>query len=431
MRLTLLVFLLTLAAVSGGCTGSATQEVSLVLRFATQPTEGLAGQTMPAFEVRLMDTNLEITVPDDVSIVRLSLEVNPGGLALQGRTEARLSSGRATFDGVILPQAANGYVLRATLVSGGATDGLSTTFNIRPIFELVGFSLAAAASNVPLNTVLEFTFSSAVAVGSVSNTSIEITDLNTNIDTPARGRYIVIGNVVRFEPFIPVLADLSDAGLLAGATVYAISIQATAGGVRSIAGDPLVSSFSDAFATRSTSGLPVPGDLGDPLNHASLPLFLTDAEDIRNGFDPCARNLLPVADRDSPQVISSNPTEGATNVGVVAGDDAGTTYVALPILLLGFSEPIGPWILRGGKVIVRNTDTNETYDLQMAIIQDRFFSQLRIQVLDLDSPFAVDTVPAGNYAIELTGFSDLAGNLLVNSATCTADGTLTISFSTP
>lgn len=432
MRSLRLIVLLLLAGPFAGCTGSATQTFNLALRFTDQPRETLAGDTMPAVVVSLFDVDIDVVSPANSGTVRITLEVNASGapLALQGTTEAPLTNGVAVFDQLVMPEAGAGYVLRATVVEGGATDAVSQTFDIRPQFQVTGFSLVPNASDVDLNTVLEFTFSSPVAVTTVDTDSIRIIDLTTNIDTPARGQFIVIGNVVRFEPDIPRQPDLSDAGFLP-TTVYAISIPTIVSGVRSIQGDELLYSFADAFATRSSAFLPVPGDLSDPSNHLQLPLFFNDDEDIRNGNVLCPRNNLPEADQDNPQVILTNPNDGSTGLGTVAGMSGGITYVRLPFLTLGFSEPIAPWLLNSTNIVVRNVDTNQTFDLVLTLTQDRNVAQVQIEVRDLGSPFMVDTVPSGNYRIELTGFTDLDGNSLVNADTCTADGTFDVDFSTP
>ena len=176
---------------------------------------------------------------------------------------------------------------------------------------------------------------------------------------------------------------------------------------------------------------PTPTPLPPPANHAQLPLFFNDDEDFRNGNVFCPRNALPAADQDNPQMILTNPNDGSTNIGTAAGMAGGITYVRLPFITLGFSEAVGPWLLNATDIVVRNTDTNQTFNLLLTLTQDRTVAQIRIQVRDLSSPFMVDTVPSGNYRIELTGFADLDGNQLVNADTCTADGTYNIDFSTP
>ncbi len=427
MRRIIIAVLPLLAA----CTGSATLNVQLILAFGTQPSGTLEGQVLPTFQVQLKDAAQGFII-DRVGNVQLFIDNHPTGgpVVLGGTTIRALANGIATFDDITLSAAGVGWTFRVSVTGPDATDALSQAFDIRAPFQVVAFSLVPSSSDVPLNTVLQFTFNSNVAVNSVSNASIKITDLTTNIGDPAGGRYLVIGSVVLFEPTIAQLANLSDSGFLPD-TIYSVSVQVAIDGVRSIQGDALATSFSDAFATLDPSFLPNSSDLSDPANHAQLPLFFTDAEGIENGLPPCPRAILPLVDRDSPQVILTSPNEGSGNVGTVAGMNMAITYIRLPNLLLQFSEPFAHWRAIAANVVVRNTDTGETFDLQFAINQTRFFSELAISVLDLNSPFAIDTVPAGNYRVEVTNFSDLAGNLLVNSTSCTADGTLNLTFSTP
>lgn len=411
------------------CTGSAALDVQLALLFGVQPSGTLEGQVLSTFQVRLIDANTGVIV-SGIGNIQLFIDTNPSGgpVVLGGTTIRPLVSGVATFTDITLSAAGNGWTFRISVAGQDAADVISQPFDIRPPFEVVGFDSGSGSSEVPLNMTLAFTFSSTVAVSSVSSDSIKITDLTTNVGDPAGGRYLVIANVVLFEPTISQLANLSDSGFLAG-TIYSVSVPDVVGGVRSTQADVLATSFSVAFGTLDPGFLPNSADLSDPTNHAQLPLFFVD-EGIENGAPPCPRSVLPLVDRDSPQILSTSPNEGSGSVGTVAGTDMGMTYIRLPRLLLRFSEPFAHWRAIAANVIVRNTDTDATFDLQFTINQTRFFSELAITVLDLNSPFANDTVPAGNYRVEVTNFSDLAGNLLVNSGTCTADGTFNLTFST-
>ncbi|MHC4960069.1 MAG: hypothetical protein ACYTGN_17050 [Planctomycetota bacterium] len=429
---TKILIITALVAGLAACTGSGSTDARYGLRFEVQPKSTLAGATLPPFSVRLMDLDLGLVDGNRAGTVALSLEDNPSGdpLTLTGTLEVPLVNGEAVFDDVRLGADAIGYRFRARLLDGGAEEVLSTTFTIRPLFEVVGINLAPSSGDVPLNRVLEIEFTATVAANSVDTSSIRIRDL-TNTGLVPFGTFLVIGKKVRFEPRLPQLSDLSDAGFQLD-TVYSIDIPVLpTGGVKSSEGDSLVLGFNDAFATNETSFLAQPADIGHPDNHADLVKFFTDDENLAIGTDPCARDTLPADDRNSPQVTLLNPLQGATDVGTIAGTVDSTTYVRLPVFTVGFSEPIGPWIVRGSNVTIVNTDTSVEYDAQLSLVQTRQFTQLRITVLDLTipPPLAIDTVPVGNYEMRLAGVTDLAGNLLVSDA-CQVDGTFVLAFST-
>lgn len=415
----------------GACTGSATVVVNLKMEFGSQPGNATQGTLIPPFEVRLLDADRDIVVASP-GTVTLTIDTNPSGVpaTLQGTTQRPLVNGVARFDDLALDVAGAGWIVRASITGLTADDVFSEPFTIRPPLEVIGFNLAPSANGVACNQVLEFTFSGAVASTSVDSESIRIIDLTTLVGEPARGRFLVIGDVVRFEPDIPQAPNLSDAGFLPG-TIYAIEIPVAGdAGVKSIAGDELATPWSDAFATLDPAFLPEPGNLADPANHADLPLFFVE-EGIRNGASPCPRDALPLNDQDAPQVILTNPMQGDPGVGVIQGTDGGgTTWVRLPPLSIQFSEPVGPWSVNSLDVVLRNTDTSETIGVQFGLTQSRGFARVQILVRNLASPFAIDAVPAGNYELSLAGFSDLAGKPLVSTA-CVADGTFVLSFATP
>lgn len=336
---------------------------------------------------------------------------------------------------------------RLALVAGFAlvTAGLGSCSGGKvglPPLQVVAFNFAPGFAGVHLNAPLEITFSAPVEPGTVNQDSVRIFTTTTTIEqpdpgAPAIGEYQVSGNVVRFLPALPQAIEdqlLTDAGLRIGFT-YTIQIPASPDviePVRTIEGDPNVVSYSEFFTTKNQTILPAPADIPADPNLNSLQLFFID-EGIENGADPCPRNALPPADQDSPQVIRTDPQEGESGFGTITGIQAGlgTAFVRLDPITIDFSEPIGPWRIRPQNVSIRNTNLGgETFDLFFFFRQDRDLSRLEITVFDADSAFDQASVPQGRYVLSLTQFTDLAGNLLVNSNTCVADGTFDLSFST-
>ncbi|MGH7162510.1 MAG: hypothetical protein ACREID_03415, partial [Planctomycetota bacterium] len=235
-------------------------------------------------------------------------------------------------------------------------------------------------------------------------------------------------------------ADLSDAGLRIGFR-YAIQVPKAPDVIAPVRtppsspgdeGDPVVVEFNESFITLNHTILPAPGDITAEPNLNTLPQFFID-EGIENGTDPCDRSLLPVADRDSPQVIDTDPSEGETGFGTITGIEPGlgTAFVRLDPITIEFSEPVAPWRIRPQNISIRNANLGgETFDLFFFFRQDRSESILQMTVFDADSAFDQASVPQGTYILSLTAFTDLAGNPLVNSQDCDADGTFQLSFST-
>jgi hypothetical protein len=308
-----------------------------------------------------------------------------------------------------------------------------------PPLRVVNFNFAPGFGGVHLNAPLVLTFSTLVDPATVTRDSIRIITTTTTTaepdpGAPAVGTYVVSGNVVTFLPRIPRRADLADAGLRIGFT-YAVQVPApplVIEPLRTPSGDPNVITFQEEFSTINHTILPAPQDITAETNLNTLQRYFID-EGIQNGVDPCDRATLPPADRDSPQVVDSDPDEGESGFGTITGIEPGlgTAFVRLDPIRLVFSEPIAPWRIRPQNVTIRNTNLGgETFDLFFFFTQDRSNTVLQITVFDADSAFDQASVPQGRYVLSLTDFSDLAGNPLVNSATCVADGTFNLSFST-
>jgi len=331
-------------------------------------------------------------------------------------------------------RAAGLLLVAATVTScdGGGGPGL-------PPLQVLLFNFAPGFAGVKLNSPLEFTFSAPVDAFTVTPDTIRIVTTTTttaepNPGAPAVGEFLISGNVVRFLPRIPQRPDLQDAGFRIGFG-YQITIPKSPDviePVRTIEGKPNVVEFRENFQTINQTVLPAPNDLTAEPNLNSLNLFFVD-EGIENGADPCNRATLPAVDRDSPQVIFTDPTEGETGFGTITGIEPGlgTAFVRLDPLTLRFSEPIAPWRIRPQNIAIRNTNLGgETFDLFFFFRQDRDNSILQVTVFDANSAFDQASVPQGRYVLSLTQFSDLSGNRLVNTATCIADGTFNLSFAT-
>src|SRR5437868_5329347 len=82
--------------------------------------------------------------------------------------------------------------------------------NVAPGMILVNF-VQAGEDNVPLNRILEFDFSAPLDPNSVGPSSIQIR-VGPDFGQSVFGQYVIEGSTVFFEPRLPGLCDLSDAG---------------------------------------------------------------------------------------------------------------------------------------------------------------------------------------------------------------------------
>jgi hypothetical protein len=110
--------------------------------------------------------------------------------------------------------------------------------------------LQEGMDNVELNTRVELRFSEAVDPATVSHASIQIRE-GTQFGFSVEGSYRTAGSAVFFEPALPGLCDLSDAGLKAS-TLYRIQCIGAPEEfcVRNLNGQPLNQTTTHEFSTR-------------------------------------------------------------------------------------------------------------------------------------------------------------------------------------
>ena len=154
----------TLTANDGALTGAASSGFNITvgaavkLAFSQQPGNTAAGASIsPALTVVVQDANGN-TVSGDTSNVSLAITTNPGGGTLSGVTAVAAANGVATFGGLSIDKAGNGYVLTAT--DGTLTSAAGNSFNItvntaaKLAFAQQPVNTAAGASITPAVTVL-------------------------------------------------------------------------------------------------------------------------------------------------------------------------------------------------------------------------------------------------------------------------------------
>ncbi len=120
----------SLAATDGAIQGGASTTVEpgpdAELRLTAQPPTAAAGPFLPAVQITVADAFGNRT--SSAAVVTLSLGANPRGDTLQGTTTVSAVSGVATFGGVYLQYAAEGYTLVASAT--GLTSVESSPFAV-------------------------------------------------------------------------------------------------------------------------------------------------------------------------------------------------------------------------------------------------------------------------------------------------------------
>ncbi|HEX9893216.1 MAG TPA: Ig-like domain-containing protein [Gemmatimonadales bacterium] len=106
---------------------SVTPRPAARLAFTTQPTNGIAGNSLAAIRVAVQD-EIGGTVPNATNAVSIALDENPGNATLTGTLTVEAVAGVATFSNLEINRPATGYRLRAT--AGALAPAVSTTFAI-------------------------------------------------------------------------------------------------------------------------------------------------------------------------------------------------------------------------------------------------------------------------------------------------------------
>jgi hypothetical protein len=118
------------------------------LVFTQQPTDANAGATItPAVTVSVEDANNNVVTTDQTTKVTLAIGTNPGGGTLTGGGQVTVVNGVATYSGLSISAAGNGYTLSATDTTGvgGGHPYASTTSNT---FNIIATTLTYSATGV-------------------------------------------------------------------------------------------------------------------------------------------------------------------------------------------------------------------------------------------------------------------------------------------
>jgi hypothetical protein len=172
---------------------------------------------------------------------------------------------------------------------------------------LVGF-LQAGVDNTSINTMLEFTFSEAVAPDSVSSGAIQIRE-GPDFGRTAKGEFTTVGTKVYFQPELPTDCALQTAGFKPG-TTYRIT----------------VTGYPETYCVKNTQG--------QSLDRTTTYEFLT----LPDTADDVLQDQIP---SQAPYVVSSSPQNAEAAVAVAQGNE----------VVIEFSENIDPCSVTPGSVL--------------------------------------------------------------------------------
>src|SRR5262245_36811408 len=205
---------------------------------------------------------------------------------------------------------------------GGGGSGSGDTL---PGLVLVNFH-QAGEDNVPLNRVLRFDFSAPLDPSTIDPDAVQIRKGNT-FGLAVTGKYVIQGETIFFEPHLPGLCDLSDAGFEPD-TDYKVTLVGSPEelAIRNLVGDPLQKTLVFSFHTRIDTDPDlfedeIPGVGPTVLSHtpanlaAEVPVSQTNKVVLQfsENLDPCTVN-------ESTIVFKQYATGDVTNGFVPTSD---------------------------------------------------------------------------------------------------------------
>jgi hypothetical protein len=116
------------ASITGNATASVNPAAADHLLFLQQPTDTMAGQTISAVIVEIVDQFGNVLSDDNSDTITISIGNNPGGGMLSGTLTLTVVNGIATFTDLSIDLVGDGYTLHATTT--GLTDADSVGFSI-------------------------------------------------------------------------------------------------------------------------------------------------------------------------------------------------------------------------------------------------------------------------------------------------------------
>jgi outer membrane protein assembly factor BamB len=189
----------------------------------------------PAVRVAVEDANGNVETSDNTDQVSLAIGTNPASGTLSGGSAVTVASGIATFSGLSINTAANGYTLAATSPASPSLSGAtSAAFNISPA---VGPATMLAFVQGPTTTVVGATMTPAVRVA--------VEDANGNVETSDNTDQVSLA--IGTNPASGTLSGGSAVTVASGiATFSGLSINTAANGYTLTATSPASPALSGA-----------------------------------------------------------------------------------------------------------------------------------------------------------------------------------------
>lgn len=208
------------------------------LAFTTQPGNATAGAAISGPPTVMVRDNFGNTVTSSTASVTLAIETNPGGGALSGQVSASAVAGVASFPGLSIDKAGNGYTLTAS--SSGLAGATSA-----------GFNVAAGAASKLAFTVQPANTTAGLSLGGPPTVTVQDNFGNTVTSSTAS-----IGVAIGTNPSSGVLAGTTNRSAVAGIAAFGdlTVAQAGTGYTLSATSTGLTAATSTAFNVIATGG---------------------------------------------------------------------------------------------------------------------------------------------------------------------------------
>ena len=300
----------------------------------------LTGQAIaPAVQVQVVDPFGNL-VSSDSSTVTVAIGSNPGGGRLSGSASALVGGGFATFSGLSVNNAGNGYTLVAT--DGSLTRATSNPFNAVPLQVVAGSFTPNATGfsaqfNRPINpAVLNLYNAGSATIG--TSPDVTLTGINytlTHSDAP------LISGTLFVNPATNTITFVQSGGVLPSDT-YTVTFRSASDGFTDTTpdgglldgnsdgtpGDNFVTTFTVAASTTPVLSIAdfARGPNGSapikvPINTgAGIPLTLTKANNVSDATFTLTYNpaLLAISGTQNGPTAGSFTLLGNDSVGGVA-----------------------------------------------------------------------------------------------------------------
>ncbi len=309
------------------------------LVFMQQPSNAVAGQTMPSITVAIEDQFGNIETSDNSGKIILGIGLGSPKGALNGTTTLTVSGGEATFSDLSINQVGSGYTLEASTNVNGVNSTYSNGFSISPaapdhlVFLQGPTNVVAGATITPaVEVAIEDKFDNIEANDDTDTISLVLSPSGTLDGTKSQ---TVSGGVASF----------SDLSINQAANGYTLTATATSSGVSSLAS----SSFNIAPANVTTTAANVTANFSANAQTVTLNATVANASVPTN---PVTEGIVTFTVMNGSKTLGS--TTGTVRGGKVSANFSLPAALALGSysIIVGYNDSQGNFIDKG--------DTNGT-----------------------------------------------------------------------